>query len=387
MLINVEFFDDDPIENVITSLNYKVDKTLFFGYSEVLEKHKDNVAKFLQKTGQVQCVEFCAIDDTDLSKIIQAMKERLSQEKGQDNVLFFDLTGGESLPLVAFGVLSKEFNASMHMFNVRSNEMFEYRNEDGTLLSEIAKHEPIQLNLDKFISLYGGKINYAMHKDSKDLTSPETKKGIGKMWYLSRKYNARWPHYSALLRSLKPDSTDLHVNIAASQVLAELKKNPQAGKVKEFNEFLDECASLGFITDLKHQDGIFNFTYKNPIIKNYFWDSGGILEMFALTKMRKEHPGCDCKAGVHIDWDGIIHPAYGEDVLNEIDIMLIDNNLPIFVSCKNGNVNQMVLYELETVANRFGGKYATKILMVTKNVAPGHLRRAKEMGIEVRRMS
>ena len=111
MLINVEFFDDDPIENVITSLNCKGDKTLFFGYSEVLEKHKDNVAKFLQKTGQVQCVEFCAIDDTDLSKIIQAMKERLSQEKGQDNVLFFDLTGGESLPLVAFGVLSKEFNA------------------------------------------------------------------------------------------------------------------------------------------------------------------------------------------------------------------------------------------------------------------------------------
>lgn len=36
MIINVEFFDDNPLENVITSLNYKVDKTIFFGYERML---------------------------------------------------------------------------------------------------------------------------------------------------------------------------------------------------------------------------------------------------------------------------------------------------------------------------------------------------------------
>lgn len=45
----------------------------------------------------------------------------------------------------------------------------------------------------------------------------------------------------------------------------------------------------------------------------------------------------------------------------------------------------MALYELETVANRFVGKYAKKVLVTAKEVAPGHLLRAKEMGIEVRR--
>ena len=34
MIINVEFFDENPIENVITNLNYKIDKTIFFGYAE-----------------------------------------------------------------------------------------------------------------------------------------------------------------------------------------------------------------------------------------------------------------------------------------------------------------------------------------------------------------
>ena len=49
-----------------------------------------------------------------------------------------------------------------------------------------------------------------------------------------------------------------------------------------------------------------------------------------------------------------------------------------------GNVDQMALYELETVAKRFGGKYAKKVVATAQPISPGHLQRAKEMGIEVR---
>ena len=109
--------------------------------------------------------------------------------------------------------------------------------------------------------------------------------------------------------------------------------------------------------------------------------------MYAFLKETNEHESYDCRVGVHIDWDGIIHNFPGKDVLNEIDIMSISNNLPTFISCKIGNVDQMALYELETVANRFGGKYAKKVLIVAKDMAPGHLLRAKEMDIEVRRIN
>ena len=62
--------------------------------------------------------------------------------------------------------------------------------------------------------------------------------------------------------------------------------------------------------------------------------------------------------------------------------------VPVFISCKNGDVKKEALYELETVANRFGGKYAKKIIMVgalndfddsTKFL----LERAKDMDISV----
>ena len=41
------------------------------------------------------------------------------------------------------------------------------------------------------------------------------------------------------------------------------------------------------------------------------------------------------------------------------------------------------LYELETVANRFGGKYAKKKLVTSRPLVDVYLKRAEEMGIEV----
>ena len=42
------------------------------------------------------------------------------------------------------------------------------------------------------------------------------------------------------------------------------------------------------------------------------------------------------------------------------------------------------LYELDTVANRFGGKYCKKVLATVQPVRGVYLERAKEMKIEVR---
>jgi len=42
------------------------------------------------------------------------------------------------------------------------------------------------------------------------------------------------------------------------------------------------------------------------------------------------------------------------------------------------------LYELETVARRFGGKYAKKVLVTAMALGDAHMARAEEMGIEVR---
>ncbi|MBO5666067.1 MAG: hypothetical protein J6S45_01315, partial [Firmicutes bacterium] len=100
MIVNFEFFDENPIENVITSLNYRVGKTIFFGYDSVTEDQKRTVRRFLQDVCAVKEVQFCTVSETNLDSIIDQITQRVHKEQESGNQVFFDLTGGESLLLV-----------------------------------------------------------------------------------------------------------------------------------------------------------------------------------------------------------------------------------------------------------------------------------------------
>ena len=111
--------------------------------------------------------------------------------------------------------------------------------------------------------------------------------------------------------------------------------------------------------------------------------------------MYMEHKGKpyfnDCYVGVGIDWDGIIHPLEEnwKDTTNEIDVMLMRGSIPTFISCKHGKIGEEELYKLNTVATRFGGKYAKKILIATHlekesaSSMKSYLQRAKDMNIQL----
>ena len=383
MIVNFEFFDENPIENVITSLNYKIDKTIFFGYGSVTEEQRRPVEKFLLNECGVTEVQFCTVSDTNLDVVLDRIAQRVHKEQEQGNHVFFDLTGGESLLLVAFGILSREFQAPMHVYDIHANQIREFGYDGKKKLSDVAEFQAMQLNLDQFISLYGGKVNHRMHKEFKKSWKPEDRNDVEAMWKLSREFKNKWLHYSALLRKFQPDDY-LFVSVDESNMLNALRSNRSLGRPGHFHQFLDRCEALGFLTAVHYGSDGYRWNYKNQNIKNYFWDGGSILEMYGFLLESEQDPEpSDCRVGVHIDWDGVFHREWGLDVLNEIDIMSIHNNLPTFISCKMGSVDQMALYELETVATRFGGKYARKVLMVAKELAGGHLERAKEMGIEV----
>ena len=62
--------------------------------------------------------------------------------------------------------------------------------------------------------------------------------------------------------------------------------------------------------------------------------------------------------------------------------------MPVFISCKNGVVDADELYKLNTVALRFGGKYAKKVLVATsipkeKESGKYLIQRARDMNIKL----
>ena len=123
---------------------------------------------------------------------------------------------------------------------------------------------------------------------------------------------------------------------------------------------------------------------------NYNYLSESVGEIYTYMLMREiadESPGYydDINRSVSIDWDGTVYDrSLGvSDTKNEIDVMATRDLVPIFISCKNGDVDKSALYELDTVAERFGGKYAKKELVTAGFLDKHHQKRAEEMDILV----
>ena len=133
--------------------------------------------------------------------------------------------------------------------------------------------------------------------------------------------------------------------------------------------------------------------YKNAQVKQCLTKAGQALEMTVLRAAMeaREADGTpsytDAMTGVFIDWDGEIPSQGGPDTENEIDVLLMHGMVPVFISCKNGQVEMDELFKLGTVADRFGGTYAKKVLVataLTDSISTQHLlQRAEDMGIRV----
>ena len=87
------------------------------------------------------------------------------------------------------------------------------------------------------------------------------------------------------------------------------------------------------------------------------------------------------------DYQRYMNASY--DTINEIDVILMQSCVPIFISCKSGKATSNSLHELQTVTSRFGGKYARKALVMalpcdeSSSGTSFFKQRAKEMHIWV----
>lgn len=390
MIVNFEFLGNEPIENVITCMNFQIDKVVYFGYQDVIEKYRGMTGSFLKKYCGTDRVEFYAVPEDDLQAVLQQMRVSIEAEQKQQNRIFFDITGGESLILVAFGMLAAEYRLPMHIFDVKENHLIEL--EDGTEASLVSCAAPrtFHMDLDKYIEMRGGRINYDLQKDMKSRGAEMNAEDIRKLWDISEKYEEWWNAFSEFLRRYFTPDENLVVRRKAGTVLKGVCESTSSlNDPDALRQILEDLERAGILSDLIISTEYYEFRIKNETMKDILWDGGSILELHVMQEEKKV--SADCRAGVHLDWDGEIRWPFETDVMNEIDVLSIRGNVPTFISCKSGRLSQMqtlrALYELHAVADRFGGKYAGKVLAVRCEIGRTYKVRAEEMGIEIRVIS
>lgn len=387
MNIVIDFLDDDAIENVITCLHYKFDKVIFLGDEEKINKYQAYTKRFLTEKCNVSSVEFAPILNFNFDTLKDQIEDIISLESYPNNKLFFDLTGGDDLTLVAFGIVSSHDSLPMHKYDIESDELIELNNI-GYTISDVVPKQDIKLDLDAFITMQGGVINHKAHKNLKNPRNPELEPYIEGIWNASKKYADVWNSFSGFVRNKLNDNDGLTVNMNPHELRTALINNGLSFNTpRVLFDVLDELKDVGALENVKHSNGRFTFKYKNLSIKECIFDGGCILELHTYLEEKKNSDYCEI--GVHIDWDGVIHDREStvKDVLNEIDVLSITDNIPNFISCKSGKMTSgqalTAMYELSVVAKRFGGKYAKMTLAVSNPLRDVDISRAKEMGIKI----
>ena len=388
MVVVFEFLSREPIENVITAMNFQVDRLVFFGNHEDIISQKEKTENFLRKYCAVESIVFLPLSGSNLQSVLQTMRKEIELELSKNAKLFFDITGGESLMLVAFGMLSREYETPMHMYDIYKGKLLELNaREEHTGISSIATKRPVPMTLDKLIEMHGGVINYKLQKDIKDVPDEESREDILKIRKVMKLHSGHWNPFSEFLReNMNPDEEGRVYRKESTVLKALADSSNKLKSAHKFYQIMEDLARAGAILDLKHFEGKYQFRFKNKAIKGYLWDGGSILELYSYLQ-EKEHSD-ECRVGVHLDWDGVLEGPSGIDVLNEIDVLSLRGYIPTFISCKSGKLSPQqclhALYELDTVANRFGGKYAKKRLVVTSEINEVYQERALEMGIELK---
>jgi len=383
MYVNIEFLDTEPMENVITALHYNIDKTMFIGFHDVVEAYKDRTQFFLNKYCDVETIKFVEVPENDLQAILAAISTEVNNEKKAGNTVFFDITGGEGLILMAFGMLAKDYNLPIHQFDVETDEMKEFKLGDAKLISQydIKREHKVKLTLDSYIRMWGAQIN-RKPEDNKDKLPIHDKKYmevVEELMLILDNCGADWNKFTAGMgQDFKAEGLDVDVTVNPNEMY----------KWETFKEFLRKLNHAGAIYGYEAKDVSggerVKFHYPSWDMKRTILKSGNIFELQVYQAKKKKEGSQDCDMGVKIDWDGNVNAG---GVYNEIDVLGLNGNILTFVSCKGGNMDGNAslepMYQIDAIASRFGGKYARKILATRERVKGVYAERAEAMKIKL----
>lgn len=359
----IEFFEKDAVENICSCLTKTPDKVILIGgVKTVLEDSIPRYKEVLRARGADVVIEPRTVNRNNLQTVVETLSEIV--ESNEDCV--FDLTGGDDLYLVAAGIVFekyKEKNIQMHRFNIRNNTIIDC-DQDGNTIME---GEAPQLSVEENIKIYGGDVVYDDQREDRTYRwdmNDDFKKDINVMWNICRRDPGKWNVQINVLAAAERINTCP----AGSSVTADMKKLEDMCEFVYFHDIMFDLRSAGLISNVRHSKNEFAVTYKNEQVRYCLTVCGQILEMKIYLAACEAHEKNgkktynDVMTGVYIDWDGKISDKNSCDTENEVDVMMMHGMVPVFVSCKNGRIDKEELYKLSSVAGRFGGKYAKKVL-------------------------
>ncbi|MBQ1948099.1 MAG: DUF1887 family protein [Clostridia bacterium] len=384
-MIYVEFFDRNPLENVCSCLAAMPEKVIMIGSEKkIMKKQQMRFKRILEGRGiETEFINMEA-DEENMQHQIEVLT---SVVNAYDDCVF-DLTGGDELSLVAAGIIYERYREQkkirLQRVSIKTNMVL-----DCEIDGKSSKSPMPELSIEENILLYGGDVIYSsdgcanvtsVWEDSESFF-----KDVDRIWDVARQDPKAWSSHIGKM-ALAESHRDSQKSDELTTVL-DTEKNKGIGFFVNF-DILNQLTKNNLIA-YEFKKGCFQIQYKNEQVKKCMSKEGMALEMKVyVTAKRLKQDGNplynDVMNGVVIDWDGNLTQM--GNPYNEMDVCLMKGSIPIFISCKSGDVSLDELFKLSSVGEHFGSVYAKKILFanhlpVKKEARQHMINRAKDLGI------
>lgn len=379
----IECFTDAHIDNICACLRLRPEKMIMVGNADEMNESVERYRQLLKQRRQHTEISLCNIRGMDLEEICATLDRLVKQ---QDDCVI-DLTGGDELVIMAVGAMLAGLDPSIQK-RIRIEKTIGDTVVDCCHDNCVLPYKSVALTIEELIALHGG----ILHPDSYQPPRSCTHRDLAGLWSVVAEDPKAWNRQVMFLCEFESKSDS---KMQVYLPLASLRNSISNFTFKEnaVRDLLDKLHRCGVIDDRSSRYAL-EYTYTDPMLRYCTLKAGNVLEVKTLLEGRSVlENGApffqDCRMSVGIDWDGIVHDPRDHiaETRNEIDVVLMHGTTPLFISCKNGNVDEDELYKLNTVAHRFGGTQAKKMLIATdldlKNPAANRsfIRRAWDMDI------
>lgn len=380
----IECFDRIPVENIASCLQLKPDKVIFLGNKEQMEVPVQRYKDFFAQRKLSAKVSMQDVPANDLEKISDTLRKIL--KSGDDCVI--DVTGGDESMLLAVGAVLAGLDkvdrrrVSVRKFDVHTGLVEDF---DGNAPE---KADPcVALRVSELVALHGGTIHPKLEQPPHSCTPDR----IRPLWDIVSKDPKQWNTVISYLHEFESRSeSKTHIDLSLDDISNIPDFSKKEPLVRELLDKLDDCGVIRNRSNFR----CLRYQYVDPILHECVKKAGNILEFKTLLQARSMRRNgkpyfTDCQMSVSLDWDGEINktPFFKAETRNEIDVILTRGLVPLFISCKNGHIDDEELFKLHTVARRFGSRYARVMLIATELDQKGPKadeafeKRAKDMGI------
>lgn len=337
-MIQIRFLDKNVVSTLVPVYSMKPEKVVFLYDTRMVgENMRKEVEEAIRSRLPKTSVQYIRVNMLRLEDVKYELEQTVQSHK--DKEVHIDITGGSEIMTACGLMVGQEHNLMLtyvdfysgHMLNVMTSE-------------RICKTETV--TLEEYLKAIGGKyLSSSRH-------TPEEKDfdRIMDMAQIIFANEKKWDKFFAHITR----------GFSAAGVMEFSLGENQKSESCQF--ILKEFLKRGFAKQI----GEDRYRYASDADKEYMTVSGIWLEMFIYIQAKKCFD--EVYMGVDIDWN---KRDICENRDNEIDVVVMQNSQPIFISCKMRPVEKETVYEIYSMARRLGGDYAKSLIATTFNVRKG----------------